>query len=316
MAACASRQGRVSAPVYFSCIALVTLLGIGVAMQLRPGFGHAVRELVGLEREPQAGPRSFYTVRVAPLLADHCVGCHGERRQKAQLRLDSFAAVLRGGRHGAVVQPGDVKDSELFTRMTLPATDDRAMPPSGKTPLTPDEITVFRLWIAAGASGSRRTIRGAPRLVAQAKIPEFDPRLARKQRAALADAVKQLQARFPGVISYESRGSANLEVNAAFRGPSFGDDALRALAPLQTRIVRADFSGTAITDASAAALAAMRSLRVLRLANTGTGDATIQALAPLKALRSLTVVGTHVTGKALTGLRARGVAVYGGGDGH
>ena len=45
----------------------------------------------GLETVPQAAPGSFYTVRVAPLFADHCIGCHGENRQKAELRLDSFA---------------------------------------------------------------------------------------------------------------------------------------------------------------------------------------------------------------------------------
>jgi hypothetical protein len=284
-------------------------------MQLRPGFAHTVLAAMGLEREPQAAPGSFYMTRVAPLLTDHCAGCHGERRQKAQLRLDSFAAVLRGGRHGAVVAPGNVKASELFARIILPPTDDQAMPPSGKTVLTPDEITVFRLWIAAGASGTQTTIKGAPRLVVQAKIPQRDPRLVQKDRAALAEAVKRLQARFPGVITYESRDSAELEINASFRGLSFGDEAVRALAPLQSRIVRADFSGTAITDASAPVLAAMPSLRLLRLNNTKVTDATIQALAPLKTLRSLTVVGTGITEQALAQVRARGVAVYGGGDG-
>jgi hypothetical protein len=48
------------------------------------------------------------------------------------------------------------------------------MPPSGKTPLTEDEKTVIRLWIAHGASGSLRDIPGAPKPVAKVSFPNFD----------------------------------------------------------------------------------------------------------------------------------------------
>jgi len=303
-----------SALTYFACVAVVTALGIGLAMQLRPAFAHTVRELVGLEREPKANPDSFYVLRVAPLLKSRCAGCHGARMEKAQLRLDSFGAVMRGGRHGAVIQPGNIKDSELFTRISLPSSDDKAMPPSGKTPLTADEVTVIRLWIAHGASGVQRSIPGAPRPVVQVKIPEPDMRVVQKQRALLSAAVRQLQGRFPGVIDYESRGSADLEVNASLMGAAFGDAALAALKPLTGRIVRADFSGTAITDASAPVLAAMTLLRVLRLMNTKVSDATIQAITPLKSLRSLTTDRTGVSEGVLAPLRRQGVTIYGGGD--
>src|SRR5258708_5736281 len=101
MAGSARMPGRLSALAYFSCVALVTALGFAAAMQLRPPFGHSVRQFVGLEKVPQANSNSFYALRVAPLLDSHCTGCHGGKLQKAQLRLDSFAAVMRGGRHGA-----------------------------------------------------------------------------------------------------------------------------------------------------------------------------------------------------------------------
>jgi hypothetical protein len=306
-----SRCSRMSAPVYFGCVALVTIFGVVLAMQLRPSFSHTVLELVGLEKEPQAKRDSFYALRVAPLFESRCTGCHGARMQKAQLRLDSFGGALRGGRHGAVIQPGNIKDSELFTRISLPSSDDRAMPPNGKTPLISDEVEVIKLWIAAGASGSQREIAGAPKLVAEVKIPEVDPKSVQRQRAALASAVMQLQGRLPGIIGYESRTSANLEVNASLAGVSFGDSELAALVPLQRRIVRADFSSTAITDASAPVLAAMTSLRTLRLTNTKVSDTTIWAITPLKTLRAVTAAGTGASEKSLEPLRRRGVVVYG-----
>lgn len=314
----AEAKARLSAPIYFISVFLLTLAGTGAAMLTRPVFGHAVLQGIGLEQAPRALSGSFYAVRVAPLFRDHCISCHGETRQKAGLRLDSFAVVMLGSRHGAVVLPGDAKHSELVSRISLPASDDRAMPPSGKTPLTDDEIMVIRLWIANGASGSlpASAVKGAPKLVQPVIIPESDPALVEKQRAPLAAAVQRLQQQFPGVIAYESRNSADLEMNASRMGARFGDAELALLTSPAAHIVRADFSGTAITDASASVLASMTNLENLRLANTKATDATIRALAPLKRLRVLTITGTKVTDGALASLRERGVAIYADADDH
>ncbi|MEO8300339.1 MAG: c-type cytochrome domain-containing protein [Rhizomicrobium sp.] len=308
-------SGRLSASAYFGCVALLTLAGAGLAMLARPTFGHDMLRLVGLERVPHAQASSFYVTRVAPLFETRCAACHGEKREKSDLRLDSFAAVLRGGKHGAVVSPGDAKNSELFVRISLPASDDRAMPPSGKTPLTEDEKTVIRLWIAQGASGSLRDIPGAPKRVVEIELPKLDPAMVEKQRAPLAALVRQLQDRFPGVIGYEAQDSAGLEINAALKGQAFGDADLQALTPLAARIVRVDLSGTAVTNASAPVLAAMPLLKSLRLSATKVSDAAIPVLEGTKRLKSLMVTDTRVTAQALAPLRARGIAVYGGGDG-
>lgn len=304
--------GRMSAPAYLALVALLTVLGLGVAMWAHPAFLHGSLQTMGLEAVPRAAPGSFYAVRVAPLFETRCAGCHGETREKGQLRLDSFAAVMRGGADGAVIVPGDAKASELFRRISLPSTDEKAMPPSGKTPLTADEVTVIKLWIAAGASGEVREIKGAPKPVMEVTIPQSDPATVQRRRAPLAAAVKDLQALFPGLIAYEARDSFDLEVDASLKGAAFGDADLAALSPLAARIVRADLSGTAITDASAPMLATMTSLRLLRLANTKVTDKTMEALADHKALKSLSVVDTGVSDAALAPLKARGVAVYGG----
>jgi hypothetical protein len=304
-----------SAFAYFGCVALLTLAGMGLAMLARPAFGHDMLQWIGLESVPRAQASSFYTVRVAPLFETRCAACHGDKRQKSDLRLDSFPAVLRGGKHGAVIHPGDIKNSELWVRISLPASDDRAMPPNGKTPLTEDEKTVIRLWIAHGASGSLRDIAGAPKPVTEVVIPELNLARVEKQRALLAATVARLQQRFPGVIAYEAQDSADLEINASLKGQSFGDADLQALTPLAARIVGVNLSGTSVSDGSAPVLAAMTGLKNLRLSGTKVSDTVIHALEGAKRLRSVTVVDTKVTAGALAPLKARGVAVYGGGDG-
>jgi mono/diheme cytochrome c family protein len=298
-------------------VAAVTALGIAAAMAWRPAFSNSVMELLHLQAVPLAARDSFYAVRVGPLFESHCISCHGERRQKAALRLDSYAGALRGGRHGAVIRPGDVKSSELMERITLPAADDRAMPPEGKTPLSPDDIKVIRLWIAAGASPRIKAsaIKGAPRLVQEVAIPASDPAAASRQRASLAADVQRLSARYPGLLDYQSRNSADLELDVSSRGATFGDADLKEFAPLKARLVRIDLSGTAITDASAPLLAAMPALKVLRLANTKTGDGMVAALGTVTSLKSLTVTGTAATRASLDRLRSRGVVIYGDRDG-
>ena len=137
--------------------------------------------------------------------------------------------LMRGSRHGAVVQPGDARHSELFDRISLPPSDDKAMPPSGKTPLTDDEVTVIRLWIAAGASGTHQDDQGRAKTGAAGDHSrKAIRRWWQKQRAPLAAAVRQLQQRFPGVIDYESRSSADLEIDASLTGTRFGDAELGA----------------------------------------------------------------------------------------
>jgi len=306
---------HLSAPAYFLCVALVTALGFGGAMLLRPGLKNTVQSALGLNKPLQTLPGSFYTVRVAPLFEANCTGCHGDRRQKGKLRLDTLDDVMRGGRSGAVVEARNTKGSELIRRITLPASSDKAMPPDGKTPLSADDIKVIELWVAAGASGRVLVgdIKGAPPPAKKIEFEEINPAIVEQQRAKLAATVKQLQKRFPKLaIAYESRGSADIEVNASFMKDEFGDAELAALVPLCDRLVWADFSGTSVSDASASSVGAMKRLRVLRLTNTKVTDKVVQALVPVNTLKLLTVVNTAVTQASLAQLRSKGVKVYDG----
>lgn len=311
-----SVRPRVSAPVYFLIVAVLTTLGLGLAMLLRPAFAYSVRSALGLEKEVRPAPGSFYSVRVAPLFEEHCIGCHGARRQKADLRLDTFSAALHGSRHGPVIVKGDSKHGELVTRLMLPPENAKAMPPSGKPPLSADEVQVVRLWIAAGASGSLpvAAIPNAPPPLVKVEIPRIDEAAVARARAPLAQVVEQLQARFPGVLSYESRASADLQINASWLGNTFGDAELAAFAPLRERIVWADLSDTSVSDASAQTLSEYKHLRTLRLAYTRVADPTARALTSLDALKALTVVGARISGAALATLQRKGVRIYDGRD--
>lgn len=269
-----------------------------------------LRSVFGLSNgEPpssEAAIGSFYQLHVQPIFAERCVSCHGAQKQKSKLRLDSYGWLMRGGKHGGIIKSGDPQGSDLFRRIALAPDHDDFMP-KGKGPLSADQLKTIELWIKAGASGSippeavNGLASGGPVAIAPKPVsfPQFDPTAVVKAREDIASAVRQLEEKFPNILSYESRGSADLVLNASSLGSKFDDADVQALAPIAEHIIVADFSRTSVTDRAASAIAAMKHLHVLRLAETKITDQTLRALSNLDQLQSLNVYGTGVTAAAL-----------------
>jgi mono/diheme cytochrome c family protein len=120
-----------------------------VAVVLRlAGLSLALTALEGRADDPPV-----FTGIVEPIFARSCVSCHGEKKQKKKLRLDSLPAILKGGKDGAVVVPGNADKSDLVDRIELDLNDDDHMPPKGKPQLSDREILIIEWWINSGAPG-------------------------------------------------------------------------------------------------------------------------------------------------------------------
>jgi hypothetical protein len=179
--------------------------------------------------------------------------------------------------------------------------------PKGKMALSSDEVKLIELWIGAGASNTlaKDSIKNAPgdssasNTVAEIIFPETDAVTVLRMRSAIAPEVTKLQKRFPNILDYESRSSADLRLNASILAAKFGDNDLADFGAVAEHITIADFSRTSITDRSAFTIASMKRLRVLRLTNTATTDATLQRLSALDQLESLNLFGTQVTSAVL-----------------
>ncbi|HZQ94491.1 MAG TPA: c-type cytochrome domain-containing protein [Candidatus Sulfotelmatobacter sp.] len=273
-----------------------------------PGLRHALgMPDSALALLPGSGATTFYGKRVQPIFAERCVSCHGPEKQKGNLRLDNYRGLMRGGKDGPVIRPGNAQGSDLLRRISLPPGHDDFMPKAGKRPLSSDQVKLIELWIGAGASGTLPVdaIKDAPTdsspstAVVEVKFAEIDAAAVTKLRAGIAPVVARLQKRFPNILDYESRGSANLHVNAAILGQKFEDSDLEALAPVAEHITLADFSRTRITDRSVKVIAAMKQLRVLRLTHTAITDQMLEGLGALDQLESLNVFDTRVTAASL-----------------
>src|SRR6266540_1243207 len=93
-----------------------------------------------------ADDRDFFETKVRPLLAASCYDCHTEMRSGG-LRLDSREAILKGGRSGPAVVPGDPDKSLLI--QAVRQTGALKMPKDGK--LTAAEVDALVEWVKNGA---------------------------------------------------------------------------------------------------------------------------------------------------------------------
>jgi hypothetical protein len=94
-----------------------------------------------------ATPDEQFEKVIRPLLLEKCVGCHGEKKQKGDLRLDSLAGMLKGGESGPAVVPGKPEQSLLVTAVRH--NESLKMPPKEKLPAA--DIAALAAWVKAGA---------------------------------------------------------------------------------------------------------------------------------------------------------------------
>ena len=109
--------------------------------------------LTGTSAADGAG-EAFFEAKIRPLLAERCYECHGEKKQKGGLRLDSKSGWQKGGESGPALVPGKPEVSLLIKAVSY-VEKDLQMPP--KNQLTTAEVTALQEWIKQGAFDPRVT---------------------------------------------------------------------------------------------------------------------------------------------------------------
>jgi cytochrome c len=124
------------------------LAGVGLtAVAVLAGVG-----LRGASAQDGANKPAFYTEKVKPILQTNCGKCHLDMNHKGGLAMDTKASMMKGGRDGVVIVPGDPASSVLvkLIRHEGPPDDPKPMPP--KAPKMSDaDIAVIEQWVKAGA---------------------------------------------------------------------------------------------------------------------------------------------------------------------
>lgn len=113
-------------------------------------------------RAQDAGKVDFEK-QILPILKESCFKCHEKeheengkiKKPKGGLRLDGAAVIMKGGKEypNENVVVGKPDASWLVKTMTLPESDDLAMPPEGKGDrISAANIDLIKKWITEGAN--------------------------------------------------------------------------------------------------------------------------------------------------------------------
>lgn len=131
---------RVSVTAVYGVLTLLVVAGQALAEEsTQPASEAPVAKL-----DPQTV--HFFENEVRPLLANRCYECHGEEKQKGELRLDQLAFILEGGDSGAALVPHDPDESLLIEAVKYEGLE---MPPEEQ--LSEKEIGVLTRWVSLGA---------------------------------------------------------------------------------------------------------------------------------------------------------------------
>ena len=69
---------------------------------------------------PNVQEAMVYSDIIQPILQTKCYSCHGKNKQKGKLRMDDSLRLMKGGKDGPVIIPGNAEKSEMAKRLSLP----------------------------------------------------------------------------------------------------------------------------------------------------------------------------------------------------
>lgn len=124
-----------------------------IALSLCTGLALALSATAADKKLPPPSDKKGVTFAkdIKPIFDKACAECHGDKKQKGKLRLDTLENALKASENGKSIIPGKSADSSLVKAIARVNEDD-AMPPEGKSkPLTAAEVGLVRAWIDQGA---------------------------------------------------------------------------------------------------------------------------------------------------------------------
>ncbi len=254
-----------------------------------------------------------FTKSIQGVFEARCVDCHGAKKQKGDLRMDTLEATLKGGESDEpVLVPGKSAESGIYKHITLPADDDDIMPPKGD-PLTKEQIEIIKKWIDEGANWPKGLALIGAKDRAAAKAAANRLPVPKIKESPVSDVEKAAIAKLSSGEGIGDKSSAPLVmalaqntklIYANFRlvGKNVNDDNIAPLADI-TNLSELDLANTKITSKGLGYIKGNTNLTKLSLANTSVDDAALKQIEGLTNLVSLNLYNTKVTDAGLASLK-------------
>ena len=188
---------------------------------------------------------TLYERAIGPIFQQKCVSCHGPEKSKGNLLLNTTENILKGGKEGNILIAQNGKEALLFQRIHLPLTDEKHMPPDGKTSLTPEELLIITRWIEAGGNLQlkMKEIEKTDSLFIVAN--QYRPSIGSTNHIDKGNGNKNNESNFPDLKQYNSNyctanytynGSSDIEVSF-YQSKFYSHDNLQKLLPIKDQII-------------------------------------------------------------------------------
>ena len=252
---------------------------------------------------------NVYADIVQPIFQTKCYTCHNKSKKKGGLRLDEPSFILKGGKDGEVIKPGNTEESDMMRRLLLPRNDEDHMPPKEKSQLKDNEIALLHWWIATGATFDKKAKdleqpeKIKPVLLAlQKEVKKVIPDLPQTPVDKADEKVIQ-KLKDSGIIVFPvARNSNYLKANfVTVDTITYNDIAL--LLSIKKQLVWLNLGQKTISDSLLTLIGQLTNLTRLQLDNTSITDKGIALLQSLNNLQYLNLVGTKVTSDGIMQLK-------------
>lgn len=251
----------------------------------------------------------YYSDIIEPILRSRCYSCHSASKQKGQLRLDRPELILKGGKHGEIINTAMPDSSEMLKRLMLPLEDEHHMPPNEKPQLSSAEIALIQSWLEEGASFEHRV--GSFRQVSKIKS-YLSSVLSQSSRKPLIPLEEIEPANERDISALKTKGILVLPVGAGtnylavnfINAREATDSDLSLLLPLKNQLLWLNVGRTKITNEGLKIIGQLSNLTQLNLERTNIGDEGLSHLSTLSQLGQLNVVGNKITDSGIKHLSA------------
>jgi uncharacterized membrane protein len=248
---------------------------------------------------------ALYPEIIQPIFESYCYSCHSAKKQKGQLRLDGMDFILKGGKHGEVIDAGNADSSKLFSMLMLPLEDERHMPPNEKPQLSSAAIDLVRHWINQGASFDQKvaSFENADKIIQSIRFiadgaAGSDDWIPKESTQPVND-ISAAKLQMAGALVLPISAGSNY-LSLSFPGTiTITKETLNELPLIGDQLVSLRLSYVHITDQDMTIIAKLKQLRWLYLDHTDITDNASLYISELTQLRYLNVVGTAVSDQSL-----------------
>ena len=248
----------------------------------------------------------IYAHIVKPLFESKCTVCHNAENYKGGLILEHYGDLFKEADHEQPIIPGNPYNSELFTRVSLPAKHEKAMPPRGEG-FGYTNIQILKYWIENGADSlatfnSDLMSKELIALLYRDYGLDFTPKpYYEKVKVDSLDEGLLAQLRNTGFrVGY--LGQTNFLLDVSIKNDTIGKEQIELLNKVSDQITVLSLSNSNLSDELLKGIAPIKHLTRIDLSKNSIGDSSVLFLTNQEHLESVNLEGTNITSDGLRNL--------------